>query len=330
MSKLFILILLHCACLVHGQSGVIYTVKGKIDSKYLNAALTHEHLMSNFGDEAASIAVYDSVALFKQVIPYLKKIRDLGIHSIFDCTAAYFGRNVSLLNRLADSTGLHIITNTGFYGAANDKYIPAFAFTATANQIANTWINEFENGIDDTGIKPGFIKLAFDDGVPSAIDCKLFEAGIITHLKTGLTIQVHTGNNVVAANEQLRLLNTRKVSAAAWIWAHANKADDVNVLVDAASKGAWISLDGITALNTGEYIKKLQTFKDKKLLHKVLLSHDGNSFPRGGAIRKYEDVVTKLIPELLKNGFLKEEIDQLVIHNPQAAFEIRVRKTNEL
>jgi predicted metal-dependent phosphotriesterase family hydrolase len=326
MRKLIILIFLHCACLVYGQDGVIYTVKGKISSKDLNTALTHEHVMSNFGGDAAAIAVYDSVALFKQVIPYLQKIKALGVQAIFDCTAAYFGRNVSLLKRLADSTGLHIITNTGFYGAANDKYIPAFAFTATAKQIANTWIDEFENGIDNTGIKPGFIKLAFDDGAPSAIDCKLFEAGIVTHLKTGLTIQVHTGNNVLAANEQLRLLNNKKVSAAAWVWAHANKADDVNVLIDAALKGAWISLDGITASNTGEYIKKLQTFKDKKLLHKVLLSHDGNSFPRGGAIRKYEDLLTKLVPELLKNGFLQEEIDQLIIHNPKAAFEIRVRK----
>jgi predicted metal-dependent phosphotriesterase family hydrolase len=263
MSKLFVLIFLLCSCLVYGQEGFIYTVKGKVSSKDLNIALIHEHVMSNFGDDAAAVAVYDSVALFKQVIPYLQKTKALGVHSIFDCTAAYFGRNVSLLKRLADSTGLHIITNTGYYGAANDKYIPAFAFTATAKQIADTWIDEFESGIDNTGIKPGFIKLAFDDGAPSAIDCKLFEAGIITHLKTGLTIQVHTGNNVQAANEQLRLLNNKKLSAAALVWAHANKADDVNVLINAALKGAWISLDGITASNTGEYIKKYKFLKIK-------------------------------------------------------------------
>jgi phosphotriesterase-related protein len=132
---------------------------------------------------------------------------------------------------------------------------------------------------------------------------------------------------VLAANEQLRLLKNKKVSAAAWVWAHANKVDEVNVLIDAALKGAWISLDGITASNTDEYIKKLQIFKDKKLLHKVLLSHDGNTFPRGGNIRKYEALLTNFIPELLKNGFVKEEIDQLIIHNPKAAFEIKVRKT---
>ncbi|MDX1936592.1 MAG: hypothetical protein SFU21_05730 [Flavihumibacter sp.] len=326
MNKLFVLIFLHCACLVYGQFGFINTVKGKINSNDLSIALTHEHVMSNFGGQAAAIAVYDTAALFKQVIPYLKKIKALGVLSIFDCTGAYFGRNVSLLKALADSSGLHLITNTGFYGAANDRYIPAFAFTATAKEIANTWINEFENGIDNTDIKPGFIKLAFDDGTPSPVDCKLFDAGIITHLKTGLTMVVHTGNNVLAANEQLRLLNKKKVSAAAWVWAHANKIDTVNILIDAALKGAWISFDGITISNTGEYIKKLQTFKDKKLLHKVLLSHDGNSFPRGGSIREYEALLTKLVSELLENGFLKEEIEQLIFNNPKVAFEIRVRK----
>jgi predicted metal-dependent phosphotriesterase family hydrolase len=325
MKKLLGLTGLLFSCLCNGQEGFIYSVGGKIHVNELNVSLTHEHIISNFGGEPAFTGVYDTALLFNQVIPYLRKIRALGVHTVFDCTAAYFGRNVGLLKRLSDSTGINIITNTGIYGAAGDKYIPAFALTATAAQMAADWIAEFENGIDQTGIRPGFIKLAFDEGKPSVIDMKLFEAGIITHQKTGLTLLVHTGKNGEAAQEQLRLLAENKISPEAWIWAHADKMNDLSVLAEAAIQGAWISFDGLAISTIGEYVERIEFFRAKKLLHKVLLSHDGNSFPRGGAIRTYEALFTKLVPALIEKGFLQDEIDQLLIRNPREAFRIRTR-----
>ena len=306
----------------------IYTVKGKIPVKNLNFSLTHEHIMSNFGAEATYVAKYDTALLVKQVVPYLKIIKSQGVVSIFDCTAAYFGRDVNLLKALSDSTGMQIITNTGFYGASNDIYIPKYAFKATEKELARLWIAEFENGINQTGIKPGFIKLGFDEGEPSEIDIKLFRAGILTHLKTGLTMVVHTGNNPNAANLQLKLLNEKKVKPDAWVWAHANKITDPGLLIKAASKGAWISLDGVNESNVSEYVKKIEIFKTQKLLNKLLLSHDGNSFPKGGKVRKYEAIQNDLIPELLKLGYTKNDINQLMIKNPQEAFMIKVRKSN--
>lgn len=66
-------------------------------------------------------------------------------------------------------TGIEIITNTGFHAAANDKYVPEFAIESSSEDIASVWIDEFESGIDETGIKPGFIKMAFDKGAPECI-----------------------------------------------------------------------------------------------------------------------------------------------------------------
>lgn len=305
----------------------INTTSGKLSIDNLQFSLTHEHVMSTFGAPSSSVSEYDSAALFKQVLPYLKKLKLLGVSSIFDCTAAYFGRKVSLLKILSDSSGIQIITNTGFYGAAKDRYVPEFAFTETPEKIAKIWITEFEKGIDNTGIKPGFIKLAFDEGDPSLIDSRLFEAGVITHLATGLTLVVHTGNNISAAKEQLKILEKKKVSPNAWVWAHANKMNELPILIDAAHKGVWISLDGVNDTNISEYIHTLEIFKNEKILNKVLLSHDGNSFPRGGDIRRYDAISSKLIPDLLHHGFTAEDIDQLMVKNPSNAFSIRIRKS---
>lgn len=332
--KLFLLIILGLilsTCQNDKTLNQIHTVQGAIDMSELGISLTHEHIMSNFGKEIGEASNYDSLKLFNRVIPYLKKLKSSGVHSIFDCTTAYFGRRVDLLKKISDATEIQIITNTGFYGAANDRYIPEFAYKASAAAIADIWITEFENGIKGTKIKPGFIKLAFDDGKsPSNIDKKLFEAGLLTHLATGLTLAVHTGKNIEAVKLQIALLNEYNIHPSAWIWTHANKVEDTDRLIDLATKGAWISLDGVNQSNTSEYIKRIKHFKQKNLLHKILVSHDGNGFPNGGEIRKFESIFENLIPELLKNGFTDDEINQIMVRNPREAFYIRIRKNNSM
>lgn len=304
----------------------INSVNGSIDCDQMGISLTHEHIMSNYGAEITQAGMYNENAAFEQIIPYLKKIKANNIQTIFDCTTNYFGRRVDLLQRISDSTGVTIITNTGYYGAANDKYIPSHAYIETAIQIAQRWINEFEKGIDGTNIKPGFIKLAFDNGKPSIIDKKLFEAGVITHKKTGLTMAVHTGDNLEAIKFQLKMLKKHHVSFGALVWVHANKSNDVRYMLELAGKGLWISLDGLNDTNIKEYLNLLIAFKNKNVLHKILLSHDGNSFPNGGKIRPF-DAIINLIPLLKTKGFTDSEIDQLLITNPKNAFTSNL-KTN--
>jgi len=282
--------------------------------------------MSNFGKDPTEAFRYDEAALLRQVLPHLEEVKALGVRTVFDCTTAYFGRRVDLLKRMAEESGLQIVTNTGFYGAADDRYVPEFAFEASAEQIAEVWIKEFENGIEGTDIRPGFIKLAFDVGPPSAIDKKLFTAGLLTHLKTGLTLAVHTGDNPLAVAAQTELLDQYGVRPEARVWVHANWSANDELLLETAAKGGWISLDGAKAENTDEYIERLKRFKDRELLHKVLLSHDGDSYPMGGPVRPFLALMQELIPAMLKNGFTQEDVDQLTVRTPREAFSIRVRQ----
>lgn len=310
-------------CCGWAQEPFVVTVNGKIDAENLGLALPHEHIMSNFGADPELVGRYDENALMDQVVPYLKKLRSMDVTSIFEGTGAYFGRNVALLKRISNETGMQIITNTGFYAAAKDRYVPAFAYDSTAEEIAELWITEFEEGIEGTAIKPGFIKLAFDRGQPSEIDLKLFEAGILTHKKTGLTLAVHTGNNPEAVRKQLDLLKKHHVSPNAWIWIHANKTENNELLIEVASSGAWISLDGVNGTNIDEYLQRISLFRANKLLDRLLLSHDGNSFPNGGEIREYQAVPEILVPRLKERGYSEAEIDGLIRRNPQQAFSVK-------
>jgi phosphotriesterase-related protein len=304
----------------------IYTVHKKMDIAELGIALTHEHVMSQFGAESSYVGQYDKTLLFKQVIPYLKEVKSIGVNTIFDCTTAYFGRNVKLLKEMADSAGIELITNTGYYGAANDRYIPESAYESTPEQIAQGWIDEFENGINNTGIKPGFIKLGYDDGAPSEIDSKLFVAGLLAHLKTGLTMAVHTGDNPEAIAKQLQLMDEYGVSPSAWVWVHACNTQSDSLILAVAKAGGWVSLDKFKPHQVDDYIENLSLLKKEGYLDQVLLSHDGNSFPRGREIRGYKAVITDLVPALKSSGFSEEEVEQLLVVNPRNAFRVSVRE----
>jgi predicted metal-dependent phosphotriesterase family hydrolase len=302
----------------------VMTVAGPVAAGELGLTLHHEHVMSTFGAELARYPIYDSARLFEVVSPYLKFLRDLGVRTVVDCTAAYFGRHPEFLRKLALDSGLHILTNTGYYGAANDRYVPAHGFAETADQIAARWIREWMEGIDGTDIYPGFIKTAVDAGPLSEIDRKLIIAAARTHRQTGLTIQTHTGDNVVAANAILDMLRQEGVHPGAWIWIHAHNLLSVEAAIRAAEQGAWISFDGLnsdTATHTSEL---LQSMHAHGLLDHVLLSHDGDSY-MNGVSRPYHFLMTDFIPLLKARGFTDLMLQQLVVDNPSRAYTVQPR-----
>ncbi|MBI5283104.1 MAG: phosphotriesterase [Candidatus Solibacter usitatus] len=313
------------AALAAPPAPAVMTVRGLAAVSTLGLMLPHEHLFSMFGEEPAEHAQYDSDALLAAVVPYLKSVQKLGCATIVDATAAYFGRAPRILRTVSEMTGLHLVTNTGYYGAANDRYVPKFAFDESADQLAARWIREAREGIGASGIRPGFIKLGVDAGPLSAIDRKLIVAGARAHRATGLVIAVHTGDNAAAVEQQLAILKAEGVSTASWIWVHANQCKDDAAVLAAASQGAWISLDGLDPTTLERHLALCLSLRQQGKLSQVLLSHDGNSFRAGGKrpMRPYTELFTGLLPRLRSASFSQDEIRMLTVENPGRAFAVR-------
>jgi predicted metal-dependent phosphotriesterase family hydrolase len=303
----------------------IMTVTGPIEPERMGITLPHEHVMSTFGSDPARYPLYDLVPLSQTVSPYLTYIKSLGVTTLVDCTAAYFGRHPELLRQFSTDSGLFILTNTGYYAAAADRYVPLHAFQETADQIAGRWVREWEESIDGTGIYPGFIKTAVDPGPLSEIDHKLIVAAARTHHRTGLTIQTHTGDNWDAVRAILSILDEEKVHPAAWIWIHAQAMQTIEKVVWAAEQGAWVSLDGLTEESASHHLTFVKELKQCGLLSHVLLSHDGDSF-NGGQFRPFHFLFAGFIPLLEKNGFSQEEIWQMTVDNPRRAYTVQVKE----
>ena len=306
------------------------TVNGPIPASQMGVTLTHEHILVDFiGADSISEMRWDKGKVIERVSPFLEQVKALGCQTFVDATPKYLGRDVLLLKFLSYSSGLNIITNTGLYGAGNNKYLPFYASAATADQLAYSWIKEWEDGIEESLAKPGFIKIGVSGDALSDLHRKLVIAAARTHLKTGLTIASHTGPAILAF-EQLDILKKEGVSPEAFIWVHAQSEKDITNHVKAAKMGAWIGLDGLNENNLEEYVVMIKNMGKNHLLNKVLLSHDAGWYhpgeENGGEYRGYTTLFEKLIPLLTKENFSKRDIHKLLVSNPAKAFTIGVRK----
>jgi phosphotriesterase-related protein len=308
----------------------VMTVKGPIETSKMGFTLTHEHVMADFiGAAKFNKSRYNGEEVYNVALPFIKEARVKGVDTFIDCTPAYLGRDPQILKKLADSTGMNILTTTGYYGAVNEKFVPAYAYNETAEQLANRWIDEWNNGIEGTLIKPGLIKTSTDKGPLTPMQRKLIQAAGITHLSTGLTIAVHSGDGD-AAFEQLDLLKELGVSPSARIWVHAQNETDKEMHTRAGKIGSWISFDGVNPDTLQSHLNYLQAMKYNHLLGQVLVSQDSGWYnvgdPQGGHFKPYTCIITQFIPLLRQNGFTADEVDLIFRKNPARAFAIKVRK----
>src|SRR3954451_25263562 len=198
------------------------TVRGPIPPEELGPTLPHEHVLVDFmGAKDASRERYDAEEVYRIALPHLKRIREQGIRTLVDCTPAYLGRDPALLRRLSEASGLNILTPTGYYGASRGKFLPDHARIESAEELAARWLREWREGIEGTGIRPGFIKLGADAGPLPEGHRKLVCAAARTHLGSGLTIAAHSCDGV-AALETLEILRKEGLAGSAFIWVHAN------------------------------------------------------------------------------------------------------------
>ena len=306
-----------------GAARTVNTVSGPVAPDRLGLTLMHEHVLVDFvGADQVAPGRYDADQAFAAILPHLKQVRTLGCDTLVECTPAYLGRDVTLLRRLSDASGIRILTNTGYYGAAKDRHLPRHAFGESAEQLAARWIREFEHGIDGTAIRPAFMKIGVDDAPLSEVDAKLVRAAAATQRRTGLPIASHTGSGR-AAMEELDLLAQASVPLAAFIWVHAQSEKDGAFHTRAAQRGAWVEFDSIAPNSVERHVDLVRGMKAQGLLDRVLVSHDAGWYrvgePGGGQFRPYDTLFTSFVPALKAAGLTDTDVRQLLVVNPARA-----------
>lgn len=314
-------------CAVAAFEPHVMTVTGALPADQLGTMLPHEHVLVDFiGAAKVSPDRYDADDVFNVMLPYLKQARQLGCGAMAECTPAYLGRDPKLLERLSQASGVKLLTNTGYYGAGQGKYLPEHVLQESPDELAGRWIREWNAGIRDTGVRPGFIKIGVDAGPLTEVNRKLVQAAARCHLATGLSIAAHTGDGT-AALEQVDVLLAEGAPLGAWIWVHAQSEKDGELHREMARRGGWVEFDGLGPASVAQHVRLVENLRQPDLLERVLISHDAGWYSvgeaQGGEVRAYDTLFAAFLPALRRAGFDEREIRQITVQNPADAFAVR-------
>ncbi|GAJ12332.1 unnamed protein product, partial [marine sediment metagenome] len=135
----------------------INSVLGPLDTTDLGFTLMHEHIM------VAAAGVYQDYPellgsnLMDLAVEGLIKAKEGGVDTVVDLTTLDLGRNIELLAEASRRSGVNIIACAGWW-----LDVPRFFAGVSADQMAEVFIREIEQGISGTDIKAGLLKSASD------------------------------------------------------------------------------------------------------------------------------------------------------------------------
>ncbi|GAB5379463.1 MAG: hypothetical protein Alis3KO_28590 [Aliiglaciecola sp.] len=79
---------------------------------------------------------YNKKLVIETMAPHFQALTEDKVTYFVDATPNYIGRDATLLRKIAEATGINILTNTGLYGARDKRFIPHYALEYTAEQLS--------------------------------------------------------------------------------------------------------------------------------------------------------------------------------------------------
>jgi predicted metal-dependent phosphotriesterase family hydrolase len=256
------------------------------------------------------------------VIEEVRAYRVAGGTSIVDVTNIGLGRDPLALERISEETGIQIVMGCGWY---RERVYPTYIQEKNANELAAMLVSEIKEGVDGTGIRPGIIgEIGTERKFITPAQERVFRAVARAHLQTGAPISTHTTHWGELALEQLDLLEEEGVDSHHVIIGHLGDRRDISTLLPIAERVAFLGIDNIgyhdyqkeerRAQNVVELIEA--GFRSQVLLSMDIATlNDLQSY--GG--KGFDYLLLKFIPLLRALGATEEDVQVLLIENPQRA-----------
>lgn len=312
----------------------VETVRGPVDVTELGTALMHEHIvvlqpeaLQNYG-HVWGASYWDEEAGVADAIDKLRAVRAAGIRTLVDPTAPGLGRCIPRIQRVNAEVDLNILVATGVYAFLE---LSNFIHYRSPEAIAELFVREIREGIDDTGVKAAFIKCAVEEhGLVGDIP-RILDAVALAALETGAPVMVHTNASAGTGVTALEALTARGIDPTRIVVAHAGDSNDLDYLRSIGDTGAILGFDrfNIPHFNPdADRIRTLLALLSEGYGDRIHLSHDGACFydfmvgdPNFADERPdYLHISKNVLPVLLDRGVTQEQIDELMIENPRRFF----------
>jgi predicted metal-dependent phosphotriesterase family hydrolase len=297
----------------------IMTVLGPIPADQMGTTLMHEHL---FIDLCRVTRDPDHwLNDFGLTVKELGLLLTAGGATVVDVTNRDLGRDPISLKKVATETGLNIVMGCGWY---REPYYRPEIYEKATERVAEDIVREIEEGVNDTGVRPGIIgEIGCDQNYVSPAEERSFRAAARAHKRTDLTITTHAVRCPVGL-DQLNVLEEEHVDLRRVIVGHCDTYPDPSYHETVARRGAYVQFDTIRSKFDWEIESRVQwvlQLVKKGYIKQILLSHDCcmKSHLRAYGGNGYDYIFRDFVPRLLGAGLSKEHIHILLVENPREA-----------
>lgn len=306
---------------------VVHTVNGAIAPSELGAVLMHEHPFVQFGG-AGPDSLHPGPkreAIVASCLEQIARIRDFGVQSIVDPTTFDLGRNIPLMQDICAKTGFHIVCATGIYSTSTYLQMrPEMGDSPTA--VAELFIKEITDGIGDTGVRAGIIKVVTSFPPVGKPEKLLLLGAAEAAVATGVPITTHTEG--VLGDVQQQILTSAGVPAERIIVGHSCGSTDFDYHMGIVRGGSYLGFDRFgmeNAMPDGVRVASLVKLFKAEAVERLFVSHDsvwywGDSGP--GVVQSWEpcNFFTRIVPMLKDAGVTDAQIRTVLVENPRRFF----------
>jgi len=282
----------------------------------LGVTYSHEHLIAvppeSQKDRDFELSDYDRSL---QELLYFKEV---GGQTLVEASTLDYGRDVELLRRMSEASGVHVVATTGFN---KHIYYPDWVEESSTKEISQLLIREVVEGVEATGVRAGFLKSGSWYNVIHPLEEKVTRAVARAQLETGAPVWLHTEVGTMGM-EMLDILEEEGVDLSKVAVGHSDRNADPYYHLQLADRGAYVQFDGPGKVKY--YPDSTRVGLIKNLLEhgygsQLLVSGDmgRQSYLHaygGGPGFRY--ILAKFVPRLRDEGIDQEHIDCTFVDNP--------------
>jgi phosphotriesterase-related protein len=311
----------------------VETVRGPVEAERLGRTLPHEHIfilgqetLANFNHRWGE-AWWDEERGVADAVAKLQRVRAAGIETLVDPTAVGLGRDIRRIQRVNEHVDLNIVVCTGVYAFME---LPQFLRYRTLEALAELFVHELTEGIDDTGVKAAFIKCAVEEhGLVGDVP-RILAAVAAAAIETGAPVMVHTNGAAQSGLVALETLTSKGVPTEKLVIAHVGDSNDLDYIRRLASSGAFLGWDRFNIEHFNPDAKRIETVcaalaQGSVDLDQLHFSHDGATFHDfmvgdpmfAGEEADYLHLSNVILPQLRERGVSDADIDRIMVDNPR-------------
>lgn len=306
---------------------MIETVTGALRGKISGKILMHEHICCISNDMLHTFGKrwLDKDVLIEHAAEILKELKcRYGVEMIVDGTPIDSGRDIRVLNEVSKKSGIKIVASTGLY-----SFPSMITYGRDEKEIASWFLEEYENGMEGTNIKPGILKCACDDFGITEDNVKRIGAMGTVQSKTELPLYVHCMHQENTVYKALKILENKGANPEKTVIGHVGLRFDAEYLKNIINMGYYVCVDQCHCVpqDAEKISKTLVKLCEMGLSDKILLSNDACiycDFGSGDNVLVKKDEISKgwgyifeyIYPKFLQYGGNKIVWDKMMCENP--------------